>query len=1008
MALVFMALAMLAIAPVAPSHALEKAAAVEYAISVDIDPDSGQLTGHARIELPKRQKGGKWLVHAQGLEVISAELDGRALKVKKGHIKSKPGSLIINYRLSAKLGSQGTDPQNPGIVYGNLISPEGVALTGGWYPYVEGVDLAFYSLQATLPPGYEAVSEAEEITARTSGDKVEFAFLFPYPVESITLAAGPYRVFRADINNVEVYGYFLPEDASLAEDYVREAARYIEMYSALIGKFPYSRFSVVENLLPTGYSLPTYTLIGRSVLRLPFIIKTSLGHEVLHQWFGAGVYTDRKGGNWSEGLTAYLADHYFDELKGEGEAHRKKLLLDYRNYVHRNNDLPLHDFISRRDRATRSIGYGKSALVFHMLRREIGDEAFFKALNAFASKNRFRQASWDDIKSAAEVASGHDLDWFFKQWVTRTGQIKLRITRPVSLYLGGEHKVRFVLEQDGIPYRFKLPVTVKAGRGAASAELVEVSGKKTVIEIITPAEPETLVLDPNYDLFRELSDAEVPPTWSSLMGAKKKIFILPEGSKKSTMYTSLIDVLGQMGFNTISQDEAGLGSFADSAVVITTGASKLIKMVYGVEARELIHDTNYGFSLTTLPNPLNPKISMAIINATDKAEVDRVARKLMHYGKYSALGFNAGRNALKNISDSQSGLRVEFNSTPSFVRTSNTLSLDSVISEIESSDVIYVGESHDSFADHKLQLSVIKSLNERGHKVAVGMEMFEPEGQVGLDDFVSGELDEKAFLLNSGYYDSWGMNYHLYRGILDFAREKGLPVLGLNHDDSAVKKVSRRGFGALSEEETAKLPPAMDLTDLKYRDRLKAIFFGHGTRPSRNFDSFFHAQVLRDEAMAHNIARFMEENPGHKVVVIVGQGHVSYGSGIPKRLARINGSTYKILINSDSGIMDPDIADFVFFAPHAIPPTTPLLGVSLKKAEGGLSVLKVRKNSLADRAGIKKGDLLVSVGGKNITNVPGLKVALFDSSPGDELEVKVLRKSFFSGFKGHVFKITVP
>jgi hypothetical protein len=105
------------------------------------------------------------------------------------------------------------------------------------------------------------------------------------------------------------------------------------MYEDMLGPYPFRRFAVVENILPTGYGMPTFTLLGRQVLKLPFIPETSLGHEILHSWFGNSVYVDYAKGNWSEGLTSYLADHYYDALKEKGWQYRKKIIENYESYV---------------------------------------------------------------------------------------------------------------------------------------------------------------------------------------------------------------------------------------------------------------------------------------------------------------------------------------------------------------------------------------------------------------------------------------------------------------------------------------------------------------------------------------------------------------------------------------------------------------------------------------------------------------------------------------------------
>jgi hypothetical protein len=73
-----------------------------------------------------------------------------------------------------------------------------------------------------------------------------------------------------------------------------------------------------------GFGFPSYTLIGGTVLRLPFIIHTSLGHEIAHCWWGNGVLVDDDGGNWSETLTTYVADYLYQEKKSEIDGSKKQ------------------------------------------------------------------------------------------------------------------------------------------------------------------------------------------------------------------------------------------------------------------------------------------------------------------------------------------------------------------------------------------------------------------------------------------------------------------------------------------------------------------------------------------------------------------------------------------------------------------------------------------------------------------------------------------------------------
>ena len=125
--------------------------------------------------------------------------------------------------------------------------------------------------------------------------------------------------------------------------------------------------------------------MGSRVIRFPFILHTSYPHEILHNWWGNGVYVNRQGGNWSEGLTAYLSDHLFPDLNGKGDRYRFQELMKYASYVNAKNDFSLSQFKGRTNMASQAIGYGKLVMVLNMLRLELGDKVFLKPCANFSS-----------------------------------------------------------------------------------------------------------------------------------------------------------------------------------------------------------------------------------------------------------------------------------------------------------------------------------------------------------------------------------------------------------------------------------------------------------------------------------------------------------------------------------------------------------------------------------------------------------------------------------------------
>jgi aminopeptidase N len=961
-----------------------------YELSVAVDPENALLTGQARITLPG---GGKVLVERGALDLESASLDGRPLALeKKGPLVLEdvaPGAVLtIAYRGVFPGEELVPGTENVGMVQGAFISPGGVSLTSGWYPALEG--MALYSLTATVPRGYAALSEADGIEREETAEGVRFTFAFPHPVPGISLAAGPYLETSDTLDGISIHGYFFAEDAHLAPEYVRYARHYIELYQGLIGPYPYKRFSVVENVLPSGYSMPTYTLLGREVVRLPFIVETSLGHEVLHQWFGNSVYADYSRGNWLEGIATYLADHLYKAREGKGAEYRKTLLLNYRNYVHPENDIPLTAFRSRTGLATGAIGYGKAAMVFHMLRGEVGEKAFYGALGALYEKKKFERASWDDVRAAFEEASGTDLGWFFKQWLTRKDVPVLRVRDACVLVLDGKPQVTFRLVQEGEPYRLKVPVRVVSA-GGETTSTVRVEKGSEEVSITADAGPRELIVDGGYDLMRALSEEETPPVVSALTGAEKRLVVFPSDEKKRETYAPLMELLMEHGFGVKPDDEVKEEDLETSSTLVLGFDSPVLRQFLAGPPKPAGEGPGGGFVLSVMENPLNPDGVLAAAHGASKEEVALAAPKIMHYGNYSTLRFQKGTNVEKALSQRPYGIREDVSFRAFGFAPARALSLKDIIERIIDTDIIYVGETHPNYADHKVQLAVIEALHREGRAFAIGMEMFQRPYQPSLDAYISGDIGVRDFLKDTEYYERWGFNYNLYREILDYARTYGIPVVALNQASEVVKKVADGGLDALTPEEREKIPPDMDMTDDAYRRRLRTIFEAHRKVPGRTFTNFYQAQVLWDETMAHSVADFLKENPGYQMVVIAGQGHVAYGSGIPRRAHRLNGKPYAIVLNPSGEDWKRDIADYVFFPQQLSAPQTPLIGVAVEKKEKGLTVTRVRPGSPAAKAGLKKDDVILEAGGFAVKSFGDLKAALFGRKAGETVALRILR-----------------
>jgi uncharacterized iron-regulated protein len=424
----------------------------------------------------------------------------------------------------------------------------------------------------------------------------------------------------------------------------------------------------------------------------------------------------------------------------------------------------------------------------------------------------------------------------------------------------------------------------------------------------------------------------------------------------------------------------------------------VIRRLYGsVEIPET------GFNITVKKNPWNPLRIAGIVSTDSAAEAEVSFPKLLHYGKYSTLRFEKGVNVSKSIEASERGIQKVLREEPKVIDLSTLTKLSDVIERVGAKKIVYVGEAHDKFSHHEVQLQVLQGLYRKHPKVALGMEMFQRPYQKALDDYVAGAIDERTFLKRSEYFKRWDVDYNLYKPILDFAKAQRIPVVALNLSREIVEKVSKGGLDSLSEEERREIPQELDFSDQGYRDRLKEAFAAHPSSQEKNFGFFYQAQILWDETMAESIDAFLKKNPDFRMVVAAGAGHLWYGSGIPKRAFRRNGLDYAVVLNDAE--IEGGIADFIVFPEPSKANTAPKLMALLKEQDQKVRIAGFVKDSVSEKAGLKVEDALLSLDGHPADSIEDVKIALFFKKTGETIKARIRRKGFFYGSEELEFDI---
>lgn len=635
-------------------------------LSVTINPARRQF--EAQAELAIESTDTFVFALAQGLDVRNAEVDGEPVEVRKRGtganrrfeiaLPAAPGprKLRLGYAgtlaaVDAALSHRDTLEALPPMASADgSFFPAG----SGWYPdpgrlFTWRVIVRTPDKQIAVAPG---TPEREEV--RAGGRTAMFAF--PEPAEGIDLMVGPYAVTESTVQvgggSVRVRAYFHPELKDLAAGYLDAAARYLKRYSEEIAPYPYSHFSIVSSSLPTGFGMPSATYLGRQVLKLPFIKETSLGHEVLHNWWGNGVYVDVLRGNWSEGLTTFMADYAYKEDAGlePARAMRHGWLRDYAA-LPAGAEEPLSAFRARQHTASSAIGYGKSAMLFYSLRERLGAEKFRAALGDFWRRHRFQAASFDDLAAAFERAAGEDLSTFFRQWLHQTGAPEIAVAGARNAGDGDSPKVAITLSQDLADRRNRVPVRVFHAAGREDFA-IELAGASHAVELSTRAPATALAVDPDFTVWRKLRPEESPPILRDAVAARSiEVLALDPGLKQPALDLGRAFAEGEV-------KAAGNGG-EPSAYLLVIGPARPVDSFLRERGLGRPSELNKGDAqVWVVPDRAQRLmvVSLPVRVEDAKATLATLGRRLPHLARYSWITFDKDKTAHRGTWPAESPL----------------------------------------------------------------------------------------------------------------------------------------------------------------------------------------------------------------------------------------------------------------------------------------------------------------------------------------------------------------
>ena len=328
------------------------------------------------------------------------------------------------------------------------------------------------------------------------------------------------------------------------------------------------------------------------------------------------------------------------------------------------------------------------------------------------------------------------------------------------------------------------------------------------------------------------------------------------------------------------------------------------------------------------------------------------------------------------------------------------VSFDQMQNVISSSRVIYIGETHDNTEAHRVQLEIIGDLTRRfPEKISVGMEMFRRSAQQDLDRWSKGELSLDHF--KKLFRKNWGNGYPLYKPIFDFINKNHIPLIGLKPS-----KKTENLFRNNEQPSDQNNLPQIDFDDRYHRPFSMSIFGGH-----QAMEKPYRMLLLWEETMAQTVADFLMDpsNINSKLVVLAGGFHVQYGFGIPKRAFRRVPHSYSIILPTVTEL-PPELEDREMDVQHVsiplysgdyawklqykvLPDNKVKLGVTLENSENAVRIKSVSANSNAERAGLKKDDILLAINGIELVDIEDLTNRLRNLGFDDQVKFIVKRGS---------------
>ncbi len=348
----------------------------------------------------------------------------------------------------------------------------------------------------------------------------------PHPAYLSMVAAGRFAVVRDRAKSgVELSYYVEPAYAPHVRAIFGRTPLMIDFFAGIFGvPYPWEKYAqiAVRDFVAGAMENTSATVHGEGIQQDSISLLDGnsdgiIAHEIAHQWFGNLVTCEEWGQLPLNESFANYAEYLW------AEHHQGKAEADYLNYLELTSYLeeaarkqvPLirYRYGTARDMFDNH-SYAKGGRVLHMLRKYVGDEAFFASLRVYLSRYRFKATEIHHLRLVFEETTGRDLKWFFDQWFLRAGHPVLEVSQHAD---PERRRLRLTIRQvqDTLASSvFRLPVQVGVWTGSGkTVHGITVCRAEEEFVISLDGEPELVVVDAGADLLAEIRHQKRTDEW---------------------------------------------------------------------------------------------------------------------------------------------------------------------------------------------------------------------------------------------------------------------------------------------------------------------------------------------------------------------------------------------------------------------------------------------------------------------------------------------------------------